>query len=442
MSPPRRRRRAATILTAIFAALILGAGAAFAAVAALPTTNAVGSAGYGATSTNPAGFTDTQSVVAADQYGLTLKLDNAQGEALCDTGTGLQAAAGQVSTNLNTTYEVISVLGNPTGGCPNHGIAPGEVTFPGLATVPFGHHVWTDVNVIRKVKVIKFLVCVLVSKDNGQPVPTPSPSVTNPTASPTESVTQPTASPTESVTNPTATPTDTNSPTVNPVTPTPTPTKTHTYTPTPTPTGTDTASTTAKITRHHGSGDPAPTPAPDVTAPGGYQFGQLPGFILKCHLVVKRIVRASVLFSAQDLDAPTVTPLAGDLAGVQTRTVPLPAGAVFDSAVVGATGNLTALVPCSGGGFPLILAGPASYTSRACQPLNSTNHATATEGSGLAQGYDALNTSEVISPNASAATMAPNNSLSPTSVGPTGSASNASVGGSQFTVFSGNAPTS
>jgi hypothetical protein len=127
---------------------------------------------------------------------------------------------------------------------------------------------------------------------------------------------------------------------------------------------------------------------------------------------------------------------------VQTRTVRLPGGTVFDSAGAGVTGNLTALVPCSGGGFPLILAGPAAYTSRACQPLNTTNYATATIGGGTAQDYGALNTTEVIAPNANAAVMAPNNSLNPVSVGPHGTASDASTTGSQFNVFSGNAPTS
>ena len=330
---------------------------------------------------------------------------------LCDSATGLSAQEGQVSSNLDTAYSVVSVLGNPAGGCPDHGIAPGAVTFPGLSAVPFGHHVWTNILVTKKTKTVRLLVCVLVNKHNGQPVPTPSPTIANPTASPSESVTQPTASPSES----TAPPTDITG-------------SGGTEAPTASPSGSPTVSQPTA----------SPTGSPTVN-PNGTTDLTLDGFTFRCRIVTKTISKNVVTFEAQDIDAPTVTPLAGDSAGVQTRTVHLPAGTVFDSAGGGIVQNLAALVPCSGLGFPAILAGPAAYTSRACQPVNVTEYATVAIAGGASQNLQALNAAEVIAPGASAAVIAPNNSIGTVNSGPHGTASDASTTGTSFRMFTGNA---
>ena len=390
-SPPaargRPRRRRALTITAITAALLTAAGTALAAVATIPATSTVGAGGYEATTANPAGFTDSQAVTAANQYGLIVKSPGAQGVFLCDTSTGLAAQAGQVSSNVNTAYSVVSVLGKPTGGCPNNGVAPGPVTFPGLAVVPNGHHVWTNVLVAQKVKRVRLLICVLVDKDNGHPVATPSPTATQ---LPGNGITAPSASPSESVS--TAPPTDISG-----------------------SGGTEAPTESPTVSQPTASAE-APSESPSVSQPivvptvnpQGQTVLSIPGFTLKCRVVTKTIRKATVTFEAQDIDAPTVNPLAGDLAGVQTRTVPLPAGTVFDSAGAGIVQNTAALTPCTGTGFPALLSGPAAYTSRACQNVNITEYATAAIGGGASQDYGALNTSEVVTPNSSAALIAPN----------------------------------
>ena len=80
---------------------------------------------------------------------------------------------------------------------------PALSTFPGLAAVPFGHHVWVNETLITKVKRVRLLVCVLFGH-NGHPVPTPSVSAVNPTASAEATPANPTASASASVANPTA----------------------------------------------------------------------------------------------------------------------------------------------------------------------------------------------------------------------------------------------
>ena len=130
------------------------------------------------------------------------------------------------------------------------------------------------------------------------------------------------------------------------------------------------------IDKHDGKPAPEPT---DTAPPSGSPFGQgqehapglgalpgtqdkLDGFILKCRFVVKTFTRQTAVFEAQDLDAPTGTPVAGDLPGVQTVVVPLfpvfhHTVVSFDHASWGASANATALVPCAGNGFPVALAG-------------------------------------------------------------------------------------
>lgn len=186
--------------------------------------------------------------------------------------------------------------------------------------------------------------------------------------------------------------------------------------------------------------------APDQAPPVGLEprEGLFGGF--RCFIRTITRPAASVTFSAQDLDAPTAAPAAGDLAGVQTRTVRVPSGTVFTDAGAGVNEDLTSLVACSGNGFPKTLPGPAAYVSAACQPVSAFDHATATIGTGAAQALAALDTTEGISPSGTAAApalVAPDNSIAVTpATTPPGTASNASAGGSSFELFTGNVPTS
>jgi hypothetical protein len=374
--------------------------------------NTIGAGGYDVAAAN---VTGNQEVIAADQYGLTLA-GGRQGVKMCNGTSNETAAAGLFSGNLSTAYAVQYGAGiapcQPAGQLP----AGNLNTFPGLAAVPFGHHVWVNETLIQRVRHVRLLICVLFDR-NHNPVPTPTP--TGSMTAGTGTVAPVTPSPT-------------------PTTPTPTPTKTHTYS--PQPGATQTASTTAHISRHGDGG--TPVPAPQVTGPGGIQFGQLPGFFLHCRIVVRTFTVNQILFEAQDLDAATVTPLAGDLPGVQTATVHVPAGTTFDHAIWGASENTTHLVPCAGNGFPIPLTAPggATYASAACQPLSVGEYATFTTGTVVTPLGPAATITEVISPSAGGATMAPNQSLTAVNAGPHGTASDASVTGGHFVVSSANAP--
>lgn len=426
----RRRGRRLWVITAALAAVLTGAGTALAAVSATPASNNIGAAGYDATTTDPAGFTDNQAVVAGDQYGLQVR-DGRLGVKLCNGTSHESAAIGEFSGQLNTTYAVQWGAG-VSAGCPA-GNVPTLTTFPALAAVPFGHHVWVDERVITRTRTIKLLVCVLFDRDN-HPAPTPTPTGTG-TPAPTQSAGAPT-------------PTDTGSPTVNPVTPSPSPTHTRHHSESPSPSGSgDETSLTAKITHHRPGGDPSP--GPEVTGPGALSGNELPGFTLRCHIVIRTITRHVLLFQAQDLDAPTVTPLAGDLAGVQTATVPfgspgLPSGTVFDHASHGISLNTAQLTGCTGAGFPTALGGPAAYDSAACQPVVVFEYAAATIGSGAPQDFQALTTTEVIdrnppTSNSANALAAPDNSIAPLNLGPHGPvASGAVTAGSHDVDFTGN----
>ena len=173
----------------------------------------------------------------------------------------------------------------------------------------------------------------------------------------------------------------------------------------------------------------------------------LPGFSLHCRIIVRTFQVHKILFEAQDLDALTATPVSGDLAGVQTATVSVPAGTTFDHAAWGASENVASLVACSGGGFPIAINTPgqtANYASAACQPLSVGEYATYSTGTVVnplvATSPQVI--TEVISPSAGGALMAPNGSLTPVNTGPHGTASDASVTGGHFVTFSANAPVS
>lgn len=378
------RRRVSICATAVIAAG-LAAGTALAAVSGTPQVAANGNAGYDAVTTAPAGFTDVQNVTTPDQYGLTIK-SGAAGVQLCNSVSNFGAQIGLLSTNLTTVYSVASGTGTiPSTGCPTGGVLPGGVVFPGLAAVPYGHSVWVNEYLVTKVRKVRVLICYVPGKPKPEESPSPAPS-------PSSSVT---GTPSPSVT--------------------PSPTSTASGTPSPT----STATTTAMIWKH---------PKPKYT----------------CVWVTLTRPKNVVVFEAQDLDA---TGTAGDVAGVQSRTVPVPAGTVFNHADTGVNENLTSLVACSGlaadgNTYPLALAGPAAYTTAACQPVVTEEYATATIGTGTPQDFASLDTTEGIAPSSTGALVAPNNSISTVNTGPHGSASDASTAGSHLELFTGNAPTS
>jgi hypothetical protein len=334
-----RRRRTIAALTLAAAALAGGTTAALAAVAPVPAAAPNGEAGYNATA--PGGFTDDQAVITPTQYASTIKAGD-QGVQLCAAGANLAAQAGLASSNTATTFAVGSAVGVLQAGvCPAGGVLPNPVTFPGLAAVPFGHHVWVDARLMTRNVTRRALVC--------------TPAV------------------------------------------------------------------------------PGVTPPPGSFTVGG----------LTCVRQRITLPRSRVVFQAQDLDAPAAGAPAGDQPGLQVRIARrLPPGTVLNSAGTGISTNATALVGCAGNGFPMVLAGPAAYTTAACQPVTTATYATATPAGGAATPLSGLAVSEVVSPDAAGALVAPNNTLTGTSTGPAGpAAAGASQAGSAFTVFTGSAPT-
>ena len=360
--------------------LLLAGYAAFAAVSPTPAENNIGAGGYDSVTTDPAGFTQGQEVLLANQYSLTIATGN-QGVQGCNGTSGESAKIGLHSTNTSTVFQAQWAVG-AAAGCPTNGPLTG-VTFPNLSAVPYNHHVWMHWQLINRVKNVRILVCILNGRDH-RPVPTPSPSVANPIVTPSGSVSA-SASPT--VAQPTASASV--SPTVNPQ-----------------------------------SASPSATAPPGVQQVNpvypGLEPGHLHGFGIRCHIIVKTINKTAVLLQAQDLDALTVNPLAGDLAGVQSVIVPLPRGTVFDHASWGATEDTTAMKPCAGPAadgftYPRTLAGPAAYITTACQPANEAGYLTASIGAGPAQDPTVLNTTELTSPVGVGVTLvAPNNSLTAT----------------------------
>lgn len=154
-----------------------------------------------------------------------------------------------------------------------------------------------------------------------------------------------------------------------------------------------------------------------------------------CHPATITITRNELLFEAQDLDA-TATGPATDAPGVFTRTVHLPAPQVFNHADAGANEDQTAMVPCA----PVALMGPAAYTTAACQPVGTFEFTQAQIGM-THSSLTALATTEGISPNATGALVAPNNTISGVNTGPHGAAGDAVLTGNHFQLFTGNAPT-
>lgn len=413
----RSRRRPLTILIASVAALLLTAGTALAVISPTPQTNTIGAGGYDQSTTSTTGFTDTQAVVNPGQYGLIIATGRA-GIQLCNSTSGESAKMGLLSSNLNTLFAVQTVVA-AAAGCPNNGPLTG-VTLANLSAVPYNHHVWQHIVLTKKVKTQRILICVLSDRHTGRPV-TP-PTVTPPTATPTSTPTS-TASPTPSATLSRALVRWGNDPSG---TASAEPTDTSSAAPSSTPPSA-------------GLGAPTITPTPSPTATQ-LPSGQLPGTFVKCRIITRTIARNVVLFEAQDLDAPVSTPVAGDLPGVQSRTVPVPAGTTFNHASAGLNANTNALTACVGGGFPKVLAGPAAYTTAACQPVDTFTFATYADGTSPSQPYGAGTATELISPATGAALEAPNNSLTPTSTGSPGTASDASTTGAEFIVDTGNAP--
>jgi len=364
-----RKLRIAAVTTAT-TALVIGGGAAWAAVAGTPTATTIGMGGYISHSTDPAGFTDIQDVDAGNQYSLTTAVGT-QGVGTCDSAHGVAVKNGLFSSNLNTNFAV--QWGLATGSaCPAAGAVPGT-TFPNLANVPYGHRVWLDITKVTKDKKVKLLICILKFRDGK-----------------TDFGHQPSPVQTE-------------------------------------------------------------TPGTDEQLPDGMGT-RLHGHFIKCFIVFKVIHKDFALFRAQDLDAPTATPVAGDLPGVQTAIVKLPKHTTFDYAAWGINANTTNIVACTGlaaDGFTYsrTLAGPAAYISGACQPAVEAGYATARIGTGASQDPTALDTTEVISGAGTAADpakVAPDNSLTATTPAafPHGTDPNASLVGGHLTVELGNAPVS
>jgi len=193
--------------------------------------------------------------------------------------------------------------------------------------------------------------------------------------------------------------------------PTPAPT-----TPVPTPTG-----TTA----------PTATPSPTTTVtPAPPRIHRT----FTCHWVKITLTRDQVLYAAQDLNATGAT---GDAAGVFTKIVNLPAAQVFNHADAGVNENQTAMVPCAS----TSLIGPAAYITQACQPVATFEYTEASIGASSAP-LSSYTTSEGISPAATGALVAPNNSQSLVNTGPHGSSTDAATAGDHFVLSTANAPTS
>lgn len=418
----RRPRWRIPVIAGTSIALALGTAAtAFALVSPSPNTNTIGAGGY---DVGTPGITGNQEVLNADQYGLTLAGGN-QGVKMCNSTSDFTSAIGEHSGNLSTDYSVQYGVGVAPNCEPAGQVPAGDLnTYPGLDAVPFGHHVWVNESLVTKTKTVRILICILYNRQH-KPVPTPTPSVGLPTSGATTAPANPTAPATGASTtgpaNPTApatgATTTTSAPTVAPATATPTPTPTKTYTQDP-----------------GLGGVPVPLPV-------------LPGFSIRCKIITKTFTVNKIVFEAQDLDAPTATPTAGDLPGDQIVSVPVPAGTTFDHSAWGASENTTALVACTGSGFPIAINTPgqtANYASAACQPLSVGEYATYNTGPTV----NPLNPAgtpvitEVISPSAGGATMAPNGSLTSTNLGPHGTASDASTTGGHFVTFSANAPVS
>lgn len=348
------KMRKPAVLTGVFAASLITAGTAFAAVSGTPVASPNGNAGYDVSTTNA---TDVQSVVTGGQYGLGVD-GGAHGVQLCNKTTAGAAQIGLLSDNLKTTYHVATGVGVlPAPGCPIGGVLSSPVDFPGLSAVPFGHRVWMDARLVKQRRVFTVLICNI--RGPGRPV-------------------------------------------INPL-------------------------------------------APDQLPPVGLvpRPGIFPGF--RCFLRPFVVTRAAVVFQAQDLSAPTINPLTGDLAGVQTRIVPVPRATVYTDAGAGVNQNTAKLVACAGNGFPQTLAGPAAYVSAACQPISTFDHTTYAVNNGAALSFLSGNTTEGVSPGtttADPALIAPNNTLAATLASvPPGTSTGASTGGDSFTMFSANLPT-
>ena len=389
-------RRAVVIPASV--ALVLGGGAlALAAVSPAPQVAVNGNGGYDSVTAAATGFSQVQTVVTPTQYGTTVKT-GAQGVQLCSSASNAALQLGLTSTNTSPTYSVAFARGTlPAPGCPTAGVLAGAAVLnPGLSAVPFGHAVWTSVTYATKTVTHQVLVCIISGL---APVPTP-------TMTPTVTPTMPAA------TAPATMPPATMPPTTMP--PTTTPTKLaalirpQLISPTVVPTG-GAGPTSPPLIRHsHGS--------------------------IRCHVATITLTRNEALFEAQDLNALGT---ATDAAGVFTQVVHLTGTPnVYNHADAGVNEDATGLVPCA----PVVLAGPAAYTSEACQPVGTFEFTQAKVGA-VQSDLSMLATTEGISPSATAALVAPNNSITQVNTGPHGSATDAVAAGDHFEMFTANAPT-
>ena len=154
--------------------------------------------------------------------------------------------------------------------------------------------------------------------------------------------------------------------------------------------------------------------------------------VIHRHRTIIIIGRSGFLtFAAQDV---TGTPGPVYTATVRTPVTHYihPAGGVIE--------DLATLTPCldaSNNPVPGVLAGPAAYTSAACHPVDTFEYATYQVGTTVSA-LTAGTASEAISPAASPALVAPNNSATLVNTGPHGTSPTASVTGTHFVTSTGN----
>lgn len=386
MNVRKLARRAVVIPASV--ALVLGGGAlAFAAISPTPQVAVNGNGGYDSVTAAATGFDQVQTVVTPTQYGTTVKT-GAQGVQLCSSTSNAALQLGLASTNTSPTYSVDFAHGTlPAPGCPTAGVLAGPAVLnPGLSAVPFGHAVWTSVTYATRTVSHQVLICVI---SGVTPVVTPTPTATMPAA------TAPA------------------------------------MTPTMTPTSAPPVKTAALIKRQLVAPTVAPTGGAGPTSPPLIKHS---GVRIRCHVATITLTRNEALFEAQDLNALGT---ATDAAGVFTAIVHLPSTSVYNHADAGVNEDATGLVPCAA----VALMGPAAYTSEACQPVGTFEYTQAEIGAVHSNLTD-LATTEGISPSATAALVAPNNTITTVNTGPHGSATDAVVTGNHFELFTANAPTS
>jgi len=155
--------------------------------------------------------------------------------------------------------------------------------------------------------------------------------------------------------------------------------------------------------------------------------------VIRGHRTIIIIGRAGALtFAAQDVTGTPGPVYQAVVRTPVTRFIHPDAGVIED---------LTTLTPCldaASNPVPGVLPGPAAYTSAACHPVDRVEYATYQSGATVTALTAGPAAAEGISPAASPALVAPDNSASLVNTGPHGTSTAASATGSHFTVSTGN----